>query len=151
MASASRTVITFVTGNAKKLQEFEQIVSSVPALSSSVQIVSKKIDLPELQGEPLEVAKQKLLTAAQHVEGPVIVEDTGLCFNALQGLPGVYIKWFLEKLGHDGLNRVWIVVIIQTLTIINLRCFMVSVIDLHMHSVFLALPHHALMQRMEIS
>lgn len=22
-----------------------------------------------------------------------------------QGLPGPYIKWFLEKLGHDGLNR----------------------------------------------
>jgi len=33
------------------------------------------------------------------------VEDTSLCFNALGGLPGVYIKWFLEKLGHDGLNR----------------------------------------------
>ena len=27
-----------------------------------------------------------------------------LCFNAMGGLPGVYIKWFLEKLGHDGLN-----------------------------------------------
>jgi inosine triphosphate pyrophosphatase len=34
-----------------------------------------------------------------------MVEDTSLCFNALGGLPGVYIKWFLEKLGHDGLNR----------------------------------------------
>jgi inosine triphosphate pyrophosphatase len=33
------------------------------------------------------------------------VEDTSLCFNALGGLPGVYIKWFLAKLGHDGLNR----------------------------------------------
>jgi inosine/xanthosine triphosphate pyrophosphatase family protein len=35
----------------------------------------------------------------------VLVEDTSLCFNALGGLPGVYIKWFLEKCGHDGLNR----------------------------------------------
>ena len=33
------------------------------------------------------------------------MEDTSLCFNALGGLPGVYIKWFLAKLGHDGLNR----------------------------------------------
>ena len=33
-----------------------------------------------------------------------MVEDTGLCFNALGGLPGPYIKWFLEGLGHDGLN-----------------------------------------------
>ena len=34
-----------------------------------------------------------------------MTEDTSLCFNALGGLPGPYIKWFLEKLGHDGLNR----------------------------------------------
>ena len=27
------------------------------------------------------------------------------CFNALGGLPGVYIKWFLEKTGHEGLNN----------------------------------------------
>lgn len=35
----------------------------------------------------------------------VFVEDTCLCFNAYKGLPGPYVKWFLEKLGHDGLNR----------------------------------------------
>jgi len=34
-----------------------------------------------------------------------MVEDVSLCFDALGGLPGVYIKWFLEKLGHDGLNK----------------------------------------------
>ena len=34
-----------------------------------------------------------------------MVEDTGLCFNAMKGLPGPYIKWFLESLGHDGLNK----------------------------------------------
>jgi len=27
------------------------------------------------------------------------------CPCDVQGLPGPYIKWFLEKLGHDGLNR----------------------------------------------
>lgn len=35
----------------------------------------------------------------------VVVEDTSLCFNALKGLPGPYIKWFLLKLGHEGLNN----------------------------------------------
>ena len=35
----------------------------------------------------------------------VLTEDTSLCFNAMNGLPGPYIKWFLEELGHDGLNR----------------------------------------------
>jgi inosine/xanthosine triphosphate pyrophosphatase family protein len=41
----------------------------------------------------------------QQVQGAVMVEDTSLCFNALGGLPGPYIKWFLEKTGHEGLNN----------------------------------------------
>ncbi len=115
------------------------------------EVTSRGVDLPELQGEPDEVAREKcrlasesvsvrfvcccckcaanaacqgsgpwidapeadLITrglAAGHrlpsqVKGPVMVEDVSLCFNALGGLPGVYIKWFLQKLGHDGLNR----------------------------------------------
>lgn len=68
-------------------------------------LVSRAIDLPELQGEPEEVAVEKCRMAAREVQGPVMVEDTSLCFNALQGLPGVYIKWFLQKLGHEGLNN----------------------------------------------
>jgi hypothetical protein len=35
----------------------------------------------------------------------VIVEDTCLCFEAYKGLPGAYIKWFLAKIGLDGLNK----------------------------------------------
>lgn len=35
----------------------------------------------------------------------VQIEDTSLCFDALGGLPGPYIKWFLEKLGPDGLPK----------------------------------------------
>jgi inosine triphosphate pyrophosphatase len=37
--------------------------------------------------------------------GPCITEDTSLCFEALNGLPGVYIKHFMAALGHDGLNN----------------------------------------------
>ena len=33
------------------------------------------------------------------------MEDTSLCYNALKGLPGPYCKWFLDKLGHEGLNK----------------------------------------------
>lgn len=34
-----------------------------------------------------------------------MVEDTCLCFNALNGMPGPYIKWFLQAVGHDGINK----------------------------------------------
>lgn len=34
-----------------------------------------------------------------------MVEDTSLCYNALEGLPGPYIKAFLTKLGTKGLHK----------------------------------------------
>ncbi|XWS22404.1 hypothetical protein CRYUN_Cryun29cG0031000 [Craigia yunnanensis] len=124
--------VTFVTGNAKKLEEVKDI------LGQSIPFQSLKLDLPELQGEPEEISKEKARLAALQVyifitfvfikypkgifskkknnyswvffldgkvNGPVLVEDTCLCFNALKGLPGIYHKWFLEKIGHEGLNN----------------------------------------------
>lgn len=38
------------------------------------------------------------------IQGPCMTEDTALCFSALNGLPGPYIKDFLKNLGHDGEN-----------------------------------------------
>ncbi|PHT39199.1 Inosine triphosphate pyrophosphatase [Capsicum baccatum] len=89
--------VTFVTGNAKKLEEVRAI------LGQSIPFQSLKLDLPELQGEPEDISKEKARIAAKEVNGPVLVEDTCLCFNALKGLPG--IKWFLQKIGHEGLNN----------------------------------------------
>ena len=70
-----------------------------------VQVVSSGLDLPEYQGSPEEVVTEKCREAARRVAGPVVVEDTSLCFTALGGLPGPYIKWFLKSLGPDGLPR----------------------------------------------
>ena len=59
-----------------------------------------------LKESPEEVARLKILEAVKVLNtGPVIIEDTSLCFNALGGLPGVYIKWFLKKLGPEGLHQ----------------------------------------------
>ena len=97
------TVIHFATGNQKKLEEVGAILSSGSPFPCTLKSV--KIDLPELQGEVDDIAREKCRLAASVVGGPVMVEDTCLCFNALKGLPGPYIKWFLQKLGHDGLNK----------------------------------------------
>lgn len=113
--------ITFVTGNAKKVEELVSILG----VEFSRRIVPKKIDLPELQGEIMDIAIKKCVEASKVVNGPVFVEDTCLCFNALSGLPGIwkyshciliefyipciclgpYVKWFLDKLGTEGLYR----------------------------------------------
>lgn len=118
--------IVFVTGNQKKKEEVRAhlyyrmqsrstgqtrapLVQVVSILEKGeklpCEIVAQSLDLPELQGEPEEIAKQKCRIAAQQVKGPVMVEDTSLCFNAMGGLPGPYIKWFLQKLGPEGLSK----------------------------------------------
>eukprot|EP00547_Thalassionema_nitzschioides_P017875 CAMPEP_0194241630 /NCGR_PEP_ID=MMETSP0158-20130606/7435_1 /TAXON_ID=33649 /ORGANISM="Thalassionema nitzschioides, Strain L26-B" /LENGTH=549 /DNA_ID=CAMNT_0038976563 /DNA_START=296 /DNA_END=1941 /DNA_ORIENTATION=+ len=102
--------ITFVTGNKKKLEEVQRLLRTPTADDdsslASFTITNQKLDLPELQGnDPVEIAIEKCKLAAKETAGPVFIEDTSLCFNALNGMPGVYIKWFLERCGHDGLNK----------------------------------------------
>uniref|UniRef100_A0A6V2ECB8 Multifunctional fusion protein n=1 Tax=Ditylum brightwellii TaxID=49249 RepID=A0A6V2ECB8_9STRA len=97
-----KPIISFVTGNKNKLAEVKRMLLSSEKVPFEIE--SRDIDLPELQGDPLEVAREKCKLAALEINGPVITEDTSLCFNALNGMPGPYIKWFLEKCGHDGLN-----------------------------------------------
>ncbi|GJJ74391.1 inosine triphosphate pyrophosphatase [Entomortierella parvispora] len=91
--------LVFVTGNKNKLLEVQQI------LGPHVDLHNVKLDLPEFQGTTQDVAREKCKMAADIVKGPVITEDTSLGFNALNGLPGPYIKWFLEGVGHTGLNK----------------------------------------------
>jgi len=99
---APDNLVTFVTGNKKKLEEVQKILADV----ADITLVNSKIDLPELQGDPVYVSREKCLLAIKEVpSGAVITEDTSLCFNALNGMPGPYIKWFLDKCGHEGLNK----------------------------------------------
>jgi hypothetical protein len=83
--------IYFVTGNGAKKLEVDTILRAQDF--GSFQVSHVDLDLPEYQGDPLYIAKHKCMEAANQVEGAVLVEDTSLCFEALNGLPGPYIKW----------------------------------------------------------
>jgi inosine triphosphate pyrophosphatase len=63
--------VTFVTGNAKKLEEVKMI------LGQSIPFQSLKLDLPELQGEPEDISREKARLAAREV-------SFKLCFFQLQ-------------------------------------------------------------------
>lgn len=89
--------ITFVTGNAKKLAEREQILGC--------KLRSQNIDLPEYQGKSEYVSYEKCKLAANIVKGPVLIEDTSLCFNALNSLPGPFIKWFYDEIGNENIFK----------------------------------------------
>ena len=96
--------ITFVTGNANKLAEVRRMLTSDGEGGSSLVIDNAALDLPELQGSPEEIAREKCAAAAKLIQGPCMTEDTSLGFRALNGLPGPYIKHFLDGIGHAGLN-----------------------------------------------
>lgn len=102
-----------ITGNvlqlftqAKKLEQFKQI------LGDQFDFKNQNVDrnffiylVPELQGDPEEVAREKVLIAYKSTNKAVLVEDTSLGFNAYKGLPGPYIKWFLKSVGPEGLAK----------------------------------------------
>lgn len=73
-----------------KVREIEQIIGSVFS-AHNVELTTLSLDLPEIQGTSDQIVIDKLNRARQVAPGPVIVEDTSLCFNALSGLPGPYM------------------------------------------------------------
>lgn len=90
--------ITFITGNVKKLEEVVAILGK----DFTRELVSRKIDLPEWQGEMNEISIKKCQEAAKHVKGPVIVEDTSLCLKALGDLPGLILplNFYCQRLNY---------------------------------------------------
>jgi len=65
-----------------------------------------ELDLLEIQTTDLhELVKFKLRQAYEHVQAPVIVEDTSLYFEAWNELPGPLVKFFLKNIGLTGMVR----------------------------------------------
>lgn len=96
--------LNFITGNKNKLTEVKAILGDV------IELRSQALDLVEIQGRTMEeISADKCRRAAEavctisssiptqvvltilKVQGPVLVEDTCLCFNALNSLPGAYM------------------------------------------------------------
>ncbi|KAH8647867.1 inosine triphosphate pyrophosphatase-like protein [Xylariales sp. PMI_506] len=91
--------IRFITGNANKLADVQAILAP-----TGITVKSVPLDLPEMQGTIEDITTDKCRRAAELVGGPVLVDDTSLCFKAMNDLPGPYIKWFLQALGPEKLH-----------------------------------------------
>lgn len=85
--------LNFITGNKNKLAEVQAILSETP-----VKLQSQAVDLVEIQGTIEEISTDKARRAAAAVGGPVLVEDTCLCFDAFNELPGPYVYAISETL-----------------------------------------------------
>ena len=100
-----KKIINIVSSNKNKLRELNEMFNEH---FKDVEVKQLDIDLPELQGLPEDIVKGKLkiaLEKSKNLKGPILVEDTSLCFNAYGGLPGPYIKYFLKAIKQEGLYK----------------------------------------------
>ncbi|HCP08665.1 MAG TPA: non-canonical purine NTP pyrophosphatase, partial [Candidatus Moranbacteria bacterium] len=80
----------FITGNQKKADYLAELLG--------FPIEHVKLDLDEIQSLDLkEIVEHKVKQAYQKIKKPVIVEDVALETKLLDGLPGPFVRFFVEK------------------------------------------------------
>jgi inosine triphosphate pyrophosphatase len=81
--------ITFITGNQHKADYLSRMLG--------LPLKHRAVDLTEIQSTSLEeIVEHKVRQAYAVAKRPVLVEDVALEFTALGGLPGPFIKFFVE-------------------------------------------------------
>ncbi|MEM8971888.1 MAG: non-canonical purine NTP pyrophosphatase [Pseudomonadota bacterium] len=86
--------VVYVTGNADKATYFSN--------ATGLRLPHRRVDLAEIQSRDLgEIVMDKAERAHAILGLPVLVEDVGLEIGAFGGLPGPFVKWFLEAMSLD--------------------------------------------------
>ena len=81
--------VTFITGNQHKADALARVLG--------LPLAHRAVDLMEIQSTSLEeIVEHKVRQAYMVAKCPVLVEDVALEFMALGGLPGPFIKFFVE-------------------------------------------------------
>lgn len=88
--------ITFITGNKHKAEYLERYLG--------VPVHHVALDLKEIQSlDVREIVKEKLHAAYEHIHAPVIVEDVSLECEGLGGLPGPFVRFFIERMSLEAI------------------------------------------------
>jgi non-canonical purine NTP pyrophosphatase (RdgB/HAM1 family) len=88
--------LTFVTGNQDKADYLSQMLG--------IQFDHQKLELDELQSTNMaSIGEHKAKQAYEILTTPVLIDDVSLGFDALEGLPGPFIRFFVDM--DDGLEK----------------------------------------------
>jgi inosine triphosphate pyrophosphatase len=91
-------IITLVTGNAHKLEQWQRM------FPTDITLEAVDIDLVEIQSfDPKVIVEDKAKRAYEQLQKPVMVEDVSAGIDHLNGLPGPFIKYFEQQLGKEVL------------------------------------------------
>jgi len=91
-------MFTLVTSNEGKAKQIERVLG--------VPITHSGLDLTEVQTLDIkEVVEAKAREAFRILNASVVVDDTGVYIDELNGLPGTFAKWFEIAIGLEGVCR----------------------------------------------
>ena len=93
--------IHFVTKNKHKAQEVKEILAKFKIEIKQLEI--EKIEPKDFSVE--QVAKTAAETIANETKLPIVLEDTGIYFEAYNNFPGPLPKFIHEGIGFDGIFR----------------------------------------------
>ncbi|MFW5703139.1 MAG: non-canonical purine NTP pyrophosphatase [Candidatus Dojkabacteria bacterium] len=99
-------MLYFISGNKNKFAEAKSVLPELEQMEVP--------DLPELQSlDSKVVIAAKLKAARDYVSenlpdfsGMIILEDTSLVIDSLNGLPGALIKHFVDTIGAEGIYKI---------------------------------------------
>ena len=93
--------ILFLTSNRHKASEAQTILKPF-----GVKVISKPAKGIEIQSDSIEeVARVCAVSAYKRFRRPLLVEDSGLFIDSLNGFPGVYSRAVYDQVGCAGILR----------------------------------------------
>ncbi|MDP2750668.1 MAG: non-canonical purine NTP pyrophosphatase [Nanoarchaeota archaeon] len=93
--------ISFVTTNKHKFEELKAVLAEF-----DIEVEQIKASYPEDKEDLMEqVALKGAKMVSTKLNKAIVLEDTGLFFEAYTGFPGAMPKFIFEKIGYDGIFR----------------------------------------------
>lgn len=93
--------VFLVTSNLGKVEELSKHLEKF-----GVKVIGKEMEITEIGEEQEEIAKGKARYAVERLKVPVIVEDTGLYFDAYKNFPGIMSKFVFQAIGYEGILKI---------------------------------------------
>jgi XTP/dITP diphosphohydrolase len=92
--------IVVVTSNPNKAREVAAFFEGV------CEVEHVALECPEFRHDDVgEIAREKARYAFEHLQMPLIADDTGFSIAALGGFPGPYAAYVLDTIGIEGILR----------------------------------------------
>jgi len=96
-----KKVVFLASGNVHKYQEAKRIFAE-----EKLSLILLRVKPIEIQSDSLEeIASHCARIAAEEWNLPIIVEDSGLFIEALNGFPGPYSSYVFKKIGCKGILK----------------------------------------------